>query len=121
MDIEEREYRTRQSRIYNHLAWYLRESFSDNSSDRLTISEIQTALEDLSGIKLRKKTILDFNKRQFSTHQTAPLERFGRDLYRLNNNYFCLLEEAIFAPRIGKPGRPRKKHTGGEVESDTII
>jgi len=118
MDTKDRVYRTRQSRIYNHLGWYLKETFKGNLSDKLTISKIQTTLAGLSGIKLRKRTILLYNTRQFAQYHTAPLERVTDDTYKLNENYYRMLEEKVFAPRVGRPGRPRKKYTQGDEELD---
>ena len=118
MDAKNRAYRTHQARIYNHLGWYLKETFKGNQSDKLSISKIQTTLAGLSGIKLRKRTILMYNTRQFAQYQMAPLERATADTYKLNENYYQMLEEKIFAPRVGRPGRPRKKYTQGDEELD---
>ncbi len=116
MDNAAKTYRTRQSRIYNHLGWYLKESFNGTLSETQSISDIQEALAGFSGIKLRRETILAYNTRQFSLHQTSPLERIGEDVYRINENYYRLLKEKVFAPRVGKHGRRRKEYTQGDTE-----
>ena len=82
--------------------------------------EILTELKNLTSIKVRAGTVLNYNARQFSLYQTAPLEWIGEDIYRLNDNYYRLLQDKVFEPRIGKFG-PLKKYTKGEKSLDYQI
>ena len=70
--------------------------------------KILSELRDPSGVKIREETVLRYNSRQFIRYQTAPLEWAGDNIYRLNPNYYDLLSEKVFAPRIGKRGPPQK-------------
>jgi hypothetical protein len=105
------------SRIYTHLDWYLKESFETASSVELAMSDILADLQTCSGVKIRRETVLRYNANQFSRYQTAPIEWIGADTFRLNQNYYRLLDEKVFAPRIGIRGPP-KKYTQGEKELD---
>lgn len=96
------------SRIYNHLDWYLQETFKNQPTGQLSMTEIGTGVHDSTGVKVREQTILKYNAQQFSLFQTAPLEWVGDDIYRMNDNYYRLLGEKVFAPKIGRPGRPKK-------------
>ena len=102
------EYVTHLSRIRNHLDWYLQQTFTSRTSDQLPIADIRTEVRDSTGVKVREQTILNYNARQFSRYQTAPLEWVGDDNYRMNENYYRLLGEKVFAPKVGRPGRPKK-------------
>jgi len=111
-------YRTRQSRMYGHLAWYIRQSYKNSCPETQPLSDIQEALAKLSGIKPRKETILKYNAHQFALHQTAPLENVGGGMYQLNENYYRQLGERVFGPRMGRLGRPKKKYTQGDEVLD---
>lgn len=113
-------YITHLSRIRNHLDWYLLTAFRDTNASNMTISEIRTELHGVCGVKLRRDTILDYNARQFKKYQMAPLEWAGDDLYALNENYYHLVQEKVFAPREGKPGRPRK-YVPQEISLDNDV
>lgn len=105
------------SRVYNHLDYYLQEAFKNRAVDELPMSDIRVELKNSSNIKIRKDTILKYNARQFSRYQTAPLEWAGDDIFSLNESYYRLLREKVFAPRIGKRGPPRK-YRGRAKQSD---
>lgn len=99
------------SRTYNHLNWYIQEAFQNIGSNELAMTNIQSQLRNSSNIKIHKATILKYNSGQFDRYQTAPLEWVGDDIYRLNENYYRLLGERVCAPRMGKPGRPKRYTT----------
>ncbi len=104
-----REYVAHLSRVYHHLDWYLKESFERVSSTELSMSDILVDLQDCSGVKIRKETVFKYNAKQFSSYQTAPLEWIGSETFQLNENYYRLLGEKVFAPRIGIRGPPKKR------------
>jgi len=113
-------YKSHLSRISGHLDWYLRKTYEKSAGDKLSITEIQHYLRALTNVKIRESTILKYNSAQFSSYQTAPLEWIGDDSYRLNDNYYRLLKDKIFEPRIGIRGPP-KKYTRDEDELDNNL
>jgi hypothetical protein len=108
------------SRISCHLDWYLRKAYEKSTVDKLSITEIQHHLKALTNVKFRESTILKYNSSLFSSYQTAPLEWIGGHIYRLNDNYYKLLKDKIFEPRIEIRGPP-KKYTKGESQLDYQI
>jgi hypothetical protein len=113
-------YKSRLSRIAGHLDWYLRETYQRSAQDKLSLEDIQRGLRALTNIRVRQKTILKYNAARFSSHQIAPLEWTGDNKYRLNHNYYHLLKDKVFEPRVGIRGPP-KKYTKGERALDYQI
>lgn len=108
------EYVSHLSRVYNHLDWYLEQIFKNRTTTKLPLPRIRADLRDSTHVKIRAETICRYNAKQFSCYQTAPLEWIGDNMFRLNNNYYRLLHDKVFEPRIGKFGPP-KKYTKDEA------
>ena len=96
----------------------MQEAFKNLNATELALKDIRIEIRNTTSVKIRKETITKYNAHQFCLYQTAPLEWVGDDLFALNRNYYRLLGEKVFAPRVGRRGRP-KKHGTDKTDLDT--
>lgn len=99
-------YSRRWSRLTSHMDWFLQFALMDTAQTEWTLDEVRGALHKASDIRPNSATILKYNLTQFEKHQTAPLERVGPGVFRLNDDYYRVLGDEVRPP--GQLGRPRK-------------
>ncbi len=111
-------YHAEMIRLHTRLDWYLRSALLPEREEKSwSLEEIQDKLRTVTGIKLRKSTILRRNTQFFQQYQCSPLRRVDHERYSLDPVYYFIASEKVRPPPTG-PGRPRKKYMQGEEQID---
>lgn len=111
-------YHARMISLHTHIDWYLYSTLlPEDEEKRWNLEEIRDKIRTVTGIKLRKSTILRRNAQFFQEYQCSPLRRVDQEQYALDPVYFSVAGDKVRPPQTG-PGRPRKKYTQGDQELD---